>query len=77
MVTSMAAPRASSSVSFCGTAAERSTSTSFIAASTSGWTRVPGCVPAETARAFWGLASRLSQAAAIWERPALWTQANT
>ena len=43
---------------------------------TSGWTRGPGSVPAEIARALTGSASALNQAAAICERPALWTHAN-
>ena len=77
MVMSMLASRASSSVSFCGTAVERSTPTSRMASSTSGCTRVPGWVPADTARAFAGSASRRNHAAAICERPALCTQANT
>ena len=51
--------------------------TSFIASSTSGWTRGPGSVPAEMARATWGSARALNHAAAICERPALWTHANS
>src|SRR5687767_8198899 len=42
---------------------------------TSGWTAVPGLVPAEIARALAGSASTLNQDAAIWDRPALWTHA--
>src|SRR5262245_8486544 len=43
---------------------------------TSGCTRSPGSVPALIAFAFAGSARRLNQAAAICDRPALWTQAN-
>jgi hypothetical protein len=48
---------------------------SRIAATTSGWTRPAGRVPAEIARAFAGSARALKKAAAICDRPALWTQA--
>jgi len=48
---------------------------SAMAATTSGWTRSPGSVPAETARAFVLSVIELKNAAAICERPALWTQA--
>src|SRR6185503_8814174 len=77
IVISSCACRASSGVNFVVVAAERSTPASRIAASTSGWTRGPGSVPAESARALPGSASRLNQAAAICERPALWTQAKS
>ena len=42
---------------------------------TSGCTRSPGCVPADTATALEGSAKAEKNAAAIWERPALWTHA--
>src|SRR5688572_4034869 len=51
------------------------TPASFIAVTTSGCTRSPGCVPADTARAFSRFTSRLKNAAAICERPALCTHA--
>src|SRR5438093_11120973 len=47
-----------------------------MAVTTSGCTRGPGSVPAETARAFEGSTRRLNHAAAICERPALYTHAN-
>ena len=37
---------------------------------------MPGCAPAEMALAFEGSARWLNHAAAIWDRPALWTHAN-
>ena len=58
-------------------APERSTPTSFIAVTTSGWTRGPGSVPAEIARALVGSDNRLNHAAAICDRPALWTHAKS
>src|SRR5438552_18406797 len=75
IVTSTSAPRASSSVSNCGHADERSMPASFIAVITSPCTRLAGWVPAEIAcAAFWS-ESALNHAAAICERPALCTQA--
>ena len=68
---------ASSGVSFVVGAADRSKPTSLMTAITSGWTRGPGSVPAEMARALVGSASALNQAAAICERPALCTHANS
>src|SRR5947208_9795660 len=67
IVTNTSAPRASSSVSNCGRADERSMPASFIAVITSPCTRLAGWVPAEIAcAAFWS---------AICEHPALCTQA--
>ena len=48
---------------------------SCITATTSGWTRSPGFVPADSALAMAGSASLLKNAAAICERPALRTHA--
>jgi len=75
IVTSMSAPRASSSVSNCGRADERSMPTSFIAVITSPCTRFAGWVPADIACAAVGSERALNHAAAICERPALCTQA--
>jgi hypothetical protein len=72
---SICARCARSDVSLDVGAADRSTPTSFIAVATSACTREPGSVPAEMARALVGSANRLNQAAAICDRPALWTQA--
>ena len=49
--------------------------TSRSAVTTSGWGRSAGWVPADSAWALSGSASALNSAAAIWERPALCTQA--
>src|SRR5512147_20318 len=65
----------SSGVSNCGSAVERSMPASAMASRTSGCTALPGRVPADSARALAGSASWLNSAAAICERPALWTQA--
>src|ERR1700761_7950865 len=75
MVMRSCACLARSSVSFCGFAPLRSIPISCMAASTSGWTRSPGSVPAETAFARCGSAKWLKKAAALGGRPALWTQA--
>ena len=75
IVTRCVAVAASSGVSFCGTAAPRSRPISRMTATTSGWTREPGSVPAEIARARPGAARLLKSAAAICDRPALWIQA--
>src|SRR6476660_8397124 len=48
-----------------------------MAVTTSGWTRGPGFVPPEIARALVGSDNRLNHAAAIWDRPALWTHAKS
>jgi hypothetical protein len=48
-----------------------------IAAATSGCTWSAGCVPAEMACATDGSENWLKNASAIWERPALCTQAKT
>jgi len=58
-----------------GVARARSMPTSRMTATTSGWTWFAGSVPAEAARTFAESASVLKKAAAIWERPALWTHA--
>jgi len=70
-VINICARSANAAVSFEVGASERSTPTSFIAVTTSGWTRGPGSVPAEIARALVGSDNRLNHAAAIWDRPAL------
>src|SRR4051812_48659163 len=75
IVTSVCAPLASSAVKFCGRAPARSRPASRMTATTSGWTCAPGRVPAEIACAFCPSAIELKKAAAICERPALWTQA--
>src|SRR5438105_9759674 len=75
IVTRMSAPRASSSVSNCGRANERSMPASFIAVITSPCTRFAGWVPADIACAAVGSERALNHAAAICERPALCTQA--
>src|SRR5262249_6137141 len=75
MVTSRFPCAATSVVSSCGRAAERSMPLSCIATMTSGWTPSAGFVPAEKARAFAGSANYLKNAAAICERPALWPKA--
>ena len=77
MVTSSAAPSATSFVSLRGTALVRSMPTSFMALSTSGCTDAEGLVPADTACALPGATRWLKKAAAIWLRPALATHANT
>ena len=64
-------------VSMGGSMPSSSMPTSFIASSTSGWTRGPGSVPAEMRARLVGSARALNQAAAICERPALWTHANS
>ena len=56
--------------------APKSMPTSLIAVTTSGWTRGL-VVPAEIARAFVGSDNRLNHAAAICDRPALWTHAKS
>src|SRR5207244_2827558 len=76
-VTSSDAEAASSGVSRRGRTPERSKPASAMASTTSGCTRSPGSVPADVARARAGSASALKSAAAICERPALWTQAKT
>lgn len=75
IVMSKKAPRAMSGSSFWGLAAERSRPTSSMTWTTSGCTHSAGRVPAEMARAAWRLARALKKAAAICERPALWTHA--
>src|SRR5580704_348984 len=75
MVMSSSAPCARSAVSFCGWAWVRSMPASCITRRTSGWIRGAGLVPAEIASACVGSARALKNAAAIWDRPALWMQA--
>src|SRR5687768_14296237 len=77
MVTRWRAPAASSGVSRRGEAPPRSMPTSCMAVATSGCTRGPGSVPAEIARARAPSARVLKNAAAICDRPALWTHAKT
>ena len=77
IVISQLAVDASCGVSRCGLSVDRSIPRAFMAVTTSGWTRSAGWVPAETALAFPGAAYLLNRAAAICERPALCTQANS
>src|SRR4029453_2046385 len=49
--------------------------TSRMTVTTSGWTAGPGRVPADNARALAGSTRALNSAAAICDRPALWTHA--
>jgi len=75
IVTRSDAARASSSVSLRGLLPLRSMPISRMTCTTSGWTRSPGSVPAEMASADDGSTIVEKKAAAICERPALWTQA--
>ncbi len=59
-----------------GTSAEMSMPTSAMAATAAGLTAAPGWEPAERTSTR-SPARWVSQAAAIWERPALWTQTNS
>ena len=75
IVTRYCAVAASSGVKCRGFAWLRSMPISRMTSTTSGWTRSAGWVPAGTACALAGSASRLKNAAAICERPALCTHA--
>src|ERR1700735_989390 len=73
MVTITSARSAMSSVSFLGFSPEMSRPSSAIAVTTAGLRVSPGADPAEWT-AMLAPARAASSAAAIWDRPALWTQ---
>src|SRR5699024_4753251 len=60
-------------VRILGTSADMSMPTSFMAATAAGFTVSAGADPAERT-SIWPAERWVRKAAAIWERPALWTQ---
>ncbi|CAM6117292.1 unnamed protein product [Calypogeia fissa] len=76
MVMRKLAVEASSFVNNFGFSFVMSIPSSLMATTHSGCTRSPGCVPAEIPLAWLGSASKLNMVLAIWDLPALWTQAN-
>src|SRR5262245_52786560 len=73
IVTTTSGHSTSACSSRCGTRSARSTPSSHMAATTSGWTCSAGWVPAD--RASWRpFAAAVKSASAICERPAFWTQ---
>src|SRR6266540_6398597 len=75
MVTTASASWTDESLSALGLARDISMPTSAIAVTTEGWTSSAGALPADRTRTL-PAAYRSSSAAAIWLRPAFWTQMN-